>query len=183
MHQQFPSEVDSSSIPNFGFRDLDTNSLPPPPDAALLQLVIPTEGLDTEFIWKVSQLMEVSFDRGDPVEMANLSFVVEESLRQMFLDFTRSPVEFMRLVNGSSYDPNIPGLPVQFYLKHIESLVSRWNEFVVLFREYAYKFYNVVLLWSNIPQYVNMNFTFKCLTRTGGGIVFFLSPQRVNYVI
>ena len=180
--QQFIAE-DSSSIPDFGLKEVDVHSLPPPPDAALLQLVVPTEGLDTEFIWKVSQLMEISFDRNDVFEMTQLNFVVTESLRQMFSNFDRSPAVFFKYIEGSRIDAGVPGLPTQFYFGHIELLKDKWNEFVSIFREYAHKLYSVVLIWANLPNYVGMSFTFHSLVLSGGGISFFLSPMRQIYQI
>lgn len=180
--QQFTGG-DSSFTHDFGFRERDLSSLPPPPDVASLQLVIPTEGLDTEFIWKVSQLMEISFDRQDIFEMTQLEFVVMESLRQMFSNFDRSPAQFFRYIEGSNVDSTIPGLPTKIYFGHIEVLKTRWMEFVALFREYTHKLYSVVLIWANLPNYVGMNFTFHCLTRAGGGLAFFLSPMRNHYQI
>ena len=185
MLELFQNNQVGSSIPSFNLKEIDYSTLPPPPDTVLLRLVVPTNGADTEFIWKVSQLMEVSFDRNDPFEMSQLSFVVEESFRQMFTDFDRSPAVYMKLLQGSLTDPSVPGLPIQMYFNHIPNIVGpgQWPQFKTLVQHYARELYTNVLIWANMPCYQHMTFTYNDYPRSGGGLGFLLSPGNNHYDI
>lgn len=181
----YQDQMGGHSTPTFGLSDTDYSQLPKPHDTGLFRLVIPTQGLDTGFIWKVSQLMEISFDRNDPIEMSALTFVVQESLRQIFTNFDRSPAVYLTMLNGSLTDPNIPGLPTRLYFNHIQSLLpeDKWNEFKNIFRYYAMEFYAEVLGWANLPQYSGLTFTFHDFPISGGSLGFIISKERNHYVI
>ena len=126
--------------------------------------------------------MEISFDRNDPFEISQLTHVVQESFRQMFTNFDRSPAVFIRMLEGSLTDSSVPGLPLQLYFGHIPSIVGpNWQSFVTVFRHYAIELYTNVLIWANLPPYQHMSFTYNDHPLTGGGLGFFLSPGKTVY--
>ena len=141
--------------------------------------------MDTEFIWKVSQLLEISFDRNDPIEMSNLRFIIEESLNQMFTNFTNSEATFIRHLEGSPYDAGVPGLPVAFHFQHLPYFKNPevWNKFVTLFRYYALEFYRCGLIYANSPQFLCFDFTYSDYPVAGNTLGFILSRKNVIYDI
>lgn len=170
-------------IPTFNLQERDYGTMPQPHDTGSFRLVVPVHGADTDFIWKVSQILEISFDRSDVYEMSFLSFVVHQSLSQMFTNFDRSPAVFLSMLQGSFTDQNIPGLPTKFYFQQSD-LAHRlindvtWPQFVVIFRDAAMAFYNYVLAFANMPNYAQFHFTYQGYPQSGGGLAFILSLNR-----
>lgn len=179
-------QTDGPSIPTFNLYDTDYSLLPRPNDTGAFRLVVPTHGLDTQFIWKLSQLLGISFELNDFIEQNVLHFVVTESFRQMFTDFDRSPAVYLQMLQGSLSDHNIPGLPTQMYFGHVEQLKQPaiWAEFRTLFRWYAQELYNCVLAWANTPQYSGLIFTYNDYPAAGNSLGFIISsPRRMQYEI
>ena len=138
-----------------------------------------------EFIWKISQILEVSLEQRHPVEMSKLEFVVQETFRQIFSNFDRSYAVFSRLIEGHPYDPNIPGVPTPFFFGHIPELRSsvKWNEFKTVVRYYAVELYTLVLAYSNLPQFQSFDFTYRNYPLSGGGLTFVLHLVNKTYDI
>lgn len=179
------NQGDGISLPSFGLSETDVTQLPIPHDTGLFQLVVPMNGLDMEFIWKISQLLEISLELQDLAEMSTLNYVVQEAFRQMFANFDRSPAVYLQMVNGSAYDPGVPGVPVEFHFKHIAGLndPAKFAEFRTIVRYFAVEMYNQVLAWANLPPYSNCNFTYRYYPLSGGGLIFVLEYQRTIYDI
>lgn len=149
------------------------------------QCVIPVEGLDAEYIWKLSQVLEISFDRNDPAEMAALRFTAEESFRQMFIYFDDSPAVYMRMLEGELTNNQVPGLPNRVYFGHIQDLLTnnvKWYEMVTIFRHYALQMYEVVLRWASYQNLKDYNFAYVGYPTSGGGLIFQLVPKQTSRI-
>lgn len=129
--------------------------------------------------------MEISFENISFIEKSTLEYVVTEALRQIFVNFDRSQPIFFQLINGSPYDPNIPGVPIPTMFGHIKELQegNKWNEFKTIVRYYAFEFYVQVLAFANLPQFQDFSFTYRYYPLSGGGLVFVLQREKRNYVI
>lgn len=175
--------MDGPSIPTFNFQEVDYSQQPAPHDTGAFRLVVPVHGVDTEFIWKISQLLQISFDRNDVLEMAFLTFVVQQSFEQMFTNFDRSPAVYIQTLQGSLTDPTIPGLPNAFFFKAAD-MADRlltphiWQQFVVIFRDAAMQLYNYVLAFANVPQYAGFHFTYQGYPISSGSLAFILSRDN-----
>lgn len=124
--------------------------------------------------------MEVSLDRNDFVEMSNLQFVTEESFRQMFIYFDRSPNTYLTMLNGcASLDKQ--GLPIHMYFGHIQPVVNNWSKFTDLFRLTAMDLYGSVLSFANSISYQNHTFTYLGYPNGGGGLSFALTEPDIHY--
>lgn len=156
-------------LPDFGLKESPSREYTPPHNYQ--RIVIPTCGYDVSFNQQLADLME--WNQISPEEKANLSFLIQESYRQMGDCYDSQHSNFFYKLQGNPGDPAVRGYPSFDHLSNI-NWENKWPGYVTIFRHTALEFFATVNPYQKM--FPNMEFIYNKYIPTGW--IFYLAPRR-----
>lgn len=161
-----------SYIPDFQSQDIGRAFLQPLTIAHnYQQIVIPTHGRDIIFNQSMADLMEWTVMNQE--EAANLSFLIQESYRQMGDCYDHTHMKFFHNLQGNPAESGVNGYPANVNLQHFD-FTNKWGDFVTIFRHNALEFFSIVNPYAHV--FPGNDFVYH--KYIPGGWVFYLAPRR-----